>query len=105
MCEKWLQFSLLNGVQAERWKNFGETEEVYFVTVQHQFCYVLFADLFQLPEAMKHQHWSIIRVEGEEGSVQCPDSYLALKVDVLKEAAVMALKENTTVRIPIAVKG
>ena len=54
---------------------------------------------------MKHQHWSIIRVEGEEGSVQCPDSYLALKVDVLKEAAVMALKENTTVRIPIAVKG
>ena len=59
----------------------------------------------KLPEAMKHQHWSIIRVEGEEGSVQCPDSYLALKVDVLKEAAVMALKENTTVRIPIAVKG
>ena len=79
----------------------GEPEEVHFLTI---WC-VLFANLLQLPEAMKHQHWSIIRVEGEEGSVQCPDSYLALKVDVLKEAAVMALKENTTVRIPIAVKG
>jgi len=58
----------------------------------------------KLPEAKNH-HWLIIRVEGEKGLVQCPNSYLALKVDVLSWAAVMAQKENTNVRIPIAAKG
>ena len=59
----------------------------------------------KLPVAMKHQHWSIIKVDVEQGSVQCPDSNLALKVGVLKEAADVALRENTTVRIPIPYKG
>ena len=52
-----------------------------------------------------NQHWSTINVEGKEGSVQCPESTLALKVVVLKQAATLAMKEQTTVRIPIPVAG
>jgi hypothetical protein len=48
---------------------------------------------------------STIKVDGREGSVQCPDSTLALKVAVLKQAAGLAMKEQTTVRIPIPVAG
>ena len=38
-------------------------------------------------------------------SVQCPDSTLALKCSILKEATGLAMKEETTVRIPIPVPG
>ena len=58
----------------------------------------------KLPPTAPNQHWSIIRVDGNQGSVQCPDSTLALKVNVLKQAAELAMKEKTTVRIPIPVR-
>ena len=48
---------------------------------------------------------TFMQVDGREGSVLCPDSVLALKVAVLKQAAVLAMKEQTTVRIPIPVNG
>ena len=57
----------------------------------------------KLPPTTPNQHWSIIRVDGNQGSVQCPESTLALKVNVLKQAAELAMKEKTTVRIPIPV--
>ena len=37
--------------------------------------------------------------------MQCPDSTLALKCSILKEATGLAAKEETTVRIPIPVPG
>ena len=58
----------------------------------------------KLPPTAPNQHWSIIRVDGNQGSVQCPDSTLALKVNVLRQAAELAMKEKTTVRIPIPVR-
>ena len=59
----------------------------------------------KLPVTSGQQHWSTIKVDGKEGSVQCPESSLALKVAVLKQAATLAMKEQTTVRIPIPVTG
>ena len=59
----------------------------------------------KLPVTLPNQYWSTIKVDGREGSVQCPDSTLALKVAVLKQAAGLAMKEQTTVRIPIPVAG
>jgi hypothetical protein len=59
----------------------------------------------KLPATEKSQHWCTIKVDGREGSVQCPDSSLALKVAVLQQASSLAMKEKTTVRIPITVAG
>ena len=39
----------------------------------------------KLPYTTMQQHWSTIKVDGKEGSVQCPESTLALKVAVLKQ--------------------
>ena len=57
----------------------------------------------KLPLTNKNQHWCTIKVDGREGSVQCPDSPLALKVNVLKQASTLAAKEKTTVRIPLGI--
>jgi hypothetical protein len=61
----------------------------------------------KLPPTSKQQHWCTIRVEDGSGaaSVQCPDSTLALKCSILKQATRMAMREETTVRIPIPVPG
>ena len=61
----------------------------------------------KLPPTTERQHWCTIRVQddGLARSVQCPDSTLALKCSILKEATGLAMKEETTVRIPIPVPG
>ncbi len=59
----------------------------------------------KLPPTTPTQHWCTIRVDNAEGSIQCPDSSMALKCNVLKQAANLSMKEDTTVRIPIAVPG
>lgn len=45
----------------------------------------------------------MLRIDSEEGSVQCPDTRLTLKCSVLKQASSLSTKENTTVRVPIPV--
>ena len=55
----------------------------------------------KLPLTEANQNWCTIRVDTTESAVKCPESDLALKVHVLKKAADLAAKENTTVRIPI----
>eukprot|EP00095_Tigriopus_kingsejongensis_P009626 maker-scaffold94_size379870-snap-gene-0.12 protein:Tk09626 transcript:maker-scaffold94_size379870-snap-gene-0.12-mRNA-1 annotation:"hypothetical protein L798_11659" len=57
----------------------------------------------KLPPTTNSQHWFIIRIDTETGSIQIPDTTLALKTGVLKQAANLAKKESTTVRIPIPV--
>ena len=61
----------------------------------------------KLPPTTERQHWCTIRVQDDSQarSVQCPDSTLALKCSILKEATGLAMKEETTVRIPIPVPG
>eukprot|EP00094_Tigriopus_californicus_P002821 TCALIF_02720-PA protein Name:"Similar to sox17a-b Transcription factor Sox-17-alpha-B (Xenopus laevis)" AED:0.27 eAED:0.29 QI:0/0.5/0.4/0.8/0.5/0.8/5/0/1615 len=57
----------------------------------------------KLPPTTNTQHWFIIRIDKDTGSIQIPDTTLALKTAVLKQAAALAKKESTTVRIPIPV--
>lgn len=57
----------------------------------------------KLPPTSSTQHWFIIRIDKESGSIHIPDTTLALKTAVLKQAAALAKKESTTVRIPIPV--
>ena len=61
----------------------------------------------KLPPTAVYQHWSTLRVSDANlpVSIQCPDSTLALKSAVLKQAAELSMKEQTTVRIPIPVSG
>ena len=56
----------------------------------------------KLPMTENNQFWSTIKVDGPEMSVQV-DLALTLKVAVLKQAASLAAREKTTVRIPIKV--
>ena len=58
----------------------------------------------KLPLTEFNQFWCTINVDGPELSVQV-DLALTLKVAILKQAASLAAREKTTVRIPIKVPG
>jgi hypothetical protein len=59
----------------------------------------------KLPLTEPNQNWCTIRVNVPEQVVTCPESNLALGVQVLKKTADLAEKEKTTVRIPIITHG
>ena len=66
----------------------------------------------KLPATADFQHWCVIRVipknpddPANNNAIKCPNSSMALKRAVLKHAAELAMKEQTTVRIPISVPG
>ena len=55
----------------------------------------------KLPKTESHQNWCTINTEVEESVVKCPDSGIALKIDMLRKCVELANKENNNIFVPI----
>jgi hypothetical protein len=59
----------------------------------------------KLPPTKPNQNWCTVRVNIPERQVTCPDLNVSLSVKTLKETTVLAEKEKTVIRIPVANQG